>query len=71
MDFESNCRNANDELQMFKNTHEIKCTIATNASVGCGTSDSIKSVGVSCKRISCDVRKEVVAKKVRGNTFEV
>ena len=71
MDFESNCGDADDELQMFENTPETKSATATNVSVGCGTNDRTKSVGASGKRISSDVGKEVVAKKVRGNTFEV
>ena len=58
-------------MQMFENTLEIKNIAATNAYVGCGTSDRIKSVGASSKRISSDVEKEVVAKKVWCNTFEV
>ena len=70
MDFESNCGDADDELQMFENTPETKSATATNVSVGCGTStnDRTKSVGASGKRISSDVGKEVVVKKVRGNT---
>ena len=71
MNFESNCGDVDDELQMFENTPETKSIVATNASVGCGTSDKIKSVGASGKRISSDVGKEAVAKKVRGNTSEV
>ena len=38
MDFESNCGDADDELQMFENTSETKSATATNVSVGCGTS---------------------------------
>ena len=38
MDFESNCGDADDELQMFENTPETKSATATNVSVGCGTS---------------------------------
>ena len=70
MDFESNCGDADDELQIIENTPETKSTTATNVSVGCGTStnDRTKFVGASGKRISSDVGKEVVAKKVRGNT---
>ena len=71
MDFESNCGDTDDKLQMFENIPETKGTAATNVSVGCGTNDRTKSVGASGKRISSDVRKEVVAKKVQGNTFEV
>ena len=73
MDFESNCGDADDELQIFENTPETKSATTTNVSVGCGTStnDRTKSVGASGKRISSDVGKEVVAKKVRGNTSEV
>ena len=71
MDFESNCGDADDELQIFENTPETKSTIATNASIGCGTNNNIKSVCASSKRISSDVRKEAVAKKVRGNTSEM
>ena len=71
MDFESNCGDADDELQMFENTPETKSATATNVSVGCGTNDRTKFVGASCKRISSDVRKEVFVKKVRVNTFEV
>ena len=71
MDFESNCGNADDGLQMFKNTPETKSATATNVSVGCGTNDRTKFVGASGKRISSDVGKEVVAKKVQGNTSEV
>ena len=56
---------------MFENTPETKSATATNVSVGCGTNDRIKSVSASGKRISSDVGKEVVAKKVRGNTSEV
>ena len=61
MDFESNCKDADDELQIFENTPETKNTAATNASIGCGISDSTKFVGASGKRISNDVGKEVVA----------
>ena len=68
MDFKSNCEDADDELQMFENTPETKSTVATNVSVGYGTNDRTKSVRASGKRISSDVGKEVVAKKVRGNT---
>ena len=57
MEFESNCGDANDELQMFANTHGTKSIAATNVSVGCGTSDRTKSVGASGKRISSDVGK--------------
>ena len=64
MDFESNCGDADDELQMFENTPESKSIVATNASIGCGTSDRIKSVGASAKRIHSDVGKEAFAKKV-------
>ena len=73
MDFEYNCGDADDELQMFENTLETKSATTTNVSVGCGTSpnDRTKSVGASGKRISSDVGKEVVAKKVRGSTSEV
>ena len=71
MDFESNCGDADDELRMFENTHETKSATATNVYVGCGTNDRTKFVGASGKRISSDVGKEVVAKKFRGNTFEV
>ena len=71
MDFESNYGDADDELQMFENTLETKTATTTNVSVGCGTNDRTKSVGVSGKRISSGVGKEVVAKKVRGNTSEV
>ena len=71
MDFESNCGDADDELQMFENTPETKSATTTNVSVGCGTNDKTKSVGASGKRISSDVGKEVVAKKVQGNTSEV
>ena len=49
MDFESNCGDSDDELQMFENTLETKSTAATNAFVGCGTSDRTKSVGVVVK----------------------
>ena len=42
MDFESNCGDVDDELQMFENTLENKSTAATNASIGCSTSDRIK-----------------------------
>ena len=58
-------------MKIFENTLETKSTAATNASVGCGTSDRIKSVSASSKRISSDVGKEAVAKKVRGNTSEM
>ena len=58
-------------MQIFENTHEIKSIAATNAFIGCSTSDRNKSIVISSKRISSDVRKEVVAKKVRGNTSEV
>ena len=51
MDFESNCRAADDESQKFENTPDTKSTITTNASIGCSTSDRIKSIGVSGKRI--------------------
>ena len=71
MDFESNCADADDELQMFENTSETKSVTATNVSVSCGTNDRTKSVGASGKIISSDVGKEVVLKKVRGNTSEV
>ena len=71
MDFESNCGDANDELQMFENTPKTRSTVVTSASVGCGTSDRTKSVGASGKRISSDVGKEIVAKKVQDNTYEV
>ena len=71
MKFESNCGDAGDELKMFENTPDTKSTAATNASVGCGTSDRTKPVDASGKRISSDVRKEVVAKKVQGNTSKV
>ena len=64
MDFESNCGDADDELQIFKNTPETKSTDATNASIGCGTNNKIKSVCASSKRISSDVGKEAVAKKM-------
>ena len=58
MDFESNCGDAEDELQMFENTPETKSTtVAPNVSVGCGTNDRTKSVGASGKRISSDVGK--------------
>ena len=33
MDFESNCGDADDELQMFENTPETKSATATNVSV--------------------------------------
>ena len=56
---------------MFENTPETKSATTTNVSVGCGTNDRTKIVGASCKRISSDVEKEVVVKKVRGNTSEV
>ena len=71
MDFESNCGDVDNELKMFENTHETKNIVATNASIGCGTSDRTKSIGVSGKGISSDVGKEIVAKKVRGNTSKV
>ena len=71
MDFESNCGDANDELEMFENTPETRSTIVTSAFVGCGTSDRTKFVGASGKRISSDVGKEIVAKKVRDSTYEV
>ena len=73
MDFESNYGDLDDELQMFENTHETKSTAATNASIsiGCGTSDRSQFVGISGKRISSDVGKEVVANKIRVNTSEV
>ena len=75
MDFESNCGDPDDELQMFENIHKTKSIAATNAaanaSIGCGTSNMTKSVGISSKRISSDVGKEVVAKKVQDNTSEM
>ena len=71
MDFESNCGNAIDDLQMFENTLETKSTVATNASVGYRTSDRTKYVSASGRRIYSDVGKEVVSKKVRGNAYEV
>ena len=71
MDFESNCGDANDELQMFENTPKTRSIVVTSAFGCCGTSDRTKSVGASGKRISSDVGKEIVAKKVRDNTYEV
>ena len=71
MDFESNCGDVDDELKMFENIRETKSIVVTNAYVGCGTSDRTKSMGASGKRISSDVGKEVVAKKVQGNTSKV
>ena len=71
MDFESNCRDVDDELQMFENTLETKSTAATSPFVGCGTSDRTHFVGASGKRISSDVGKEVVAKEIWDNTSEV
>ena len=41
MDFQSNCGDADDELQMFENTPETKSATATNVSVDCGTSTMI------------------------------
>ena len=49
---------------MFKNTLETKKIAATNALVGCGTSERTMSIDVSGKKISSDVGKEVVDKKV-------
>ena len=51
MDFESNCGDVDDELQMFENTLETKRTANTNAAIGCSISDRIKSVGVNGKGI--------------------
>ena len=65
MDFESNCGDVNDELQMFEYTPKTKSIVAINASFGCGTSDRTKYVGANGKKISSDAGK-VVAKKVRG-----
>ena len=64
MNFESNCGDVDDELQIFENMPKTKSIASTNASVGCGTSDRIKSIGASSKRISSDVRKKAISKKV-------
>ena len=58
MDFESNCMDVDDELKMFENNPETRSTIATNASIGYGTSDRTKSVCAVGKRISSDVGKK-------------
>ena len=71
IDFESNGGDADDELQMLENILGNKRTATTNAFIGCGTSDRVKSVGASGKRIYSDVGKEAITKKVQGNIFEV
>ena len=59
------------KLQMFENTPETKSTTATNASIGCGTSDRTKSVGACGKKISSDVGQEGVDMKDRANISAV
>ena len=63
MDFESNCGDADDELQMFENTPETKSATATNVSVGCGTNDKTKSVGASGKELVVMLGKKLLLRK--------
>ena len=63
MDFESNCGDPDDELQMFENTHKTKSIVVTNASIDCGTSDSLSLLVLVVNKFLVMLEKKLLLRK--------